>query len=139
METKYIQFIADLKRNIIQSRYIAARLANKEQLLLYFKTGKMLAEKIAAEKWGAKIIEQIATDLQKQLPGLRGFSYRNLMKMKQLSEEYASFSFLPSVTAEIRKLRNAEEGGATTTQFDSVKLKEHFFRISFTHHIVMYL
>ena len=38
METKYIQFIADLKRNITQSRYIAARLANKEQLLLYFKT-----------------------------------------------------------------------------------------------------
>ena len=68
MEMEYIQFIADLKRNIIQSRYIAARLANKEQLLLYFRTGKMLAEKIAAEKWGMKIMEQIATDLQKQLP-----------------------------------------------------------------------
>gem|GEM_PF-3154250 len=28
------------------------RLANKERLLLYFKTGKMLSEKIESEKWG---------------------------------------------------------------------------------------
>jgi hypothetical protein len=49
MEKQYIDFIADLKRNIIQSRYIAARLANKEQLMLYYNTGKMLAEKIESE------------------------------------------------------------------------------------------
>jgi hypothetical protein len=34
-------------------------LANREQLLLYFKTGKMLSEKITVQKWGAKVIEQI--------------------------------------------------------------------------------
>jgi DUF1016 N-terminal domain len=56
--------------------YIAARLANKEQLLLYFQTGKMLAEKIAAENWGAKIVEQISADLQQQLPGLKGIQTR---------------------------------------------------------------
>jgi hypothetical protein len=49
MDREYLQFVSDLKRNIIQSRYIAALLVNKEQLLLYFKTGKVLAEKIAAE------------------------------------------------------------------------------------------
>jgi predicted nuclease of restriction endonuclease-like (RecB) superfamily len=89
MDKKYLDFITDLKQNIIQSRYIAARLANKEQLLLYFKTGKMLSEKIDAEKWGAKIMEQIAEDLQKQLPGLRGFSYTNLKKMRQFASEHS--------------------------------------------------
>ena len=103
MDKKYIQFIADLKQNIIQSRYIAARLANKEQLLLYFKTGKMLSEKINEEKWGAKVVEQIADDLQKQLPGLRGFSYRNLMNMKRFFNEYQSIIILQSVTAEFEK------------------------------------
>jgi hypothetical protein len=34
MDQNYIAFIADLKKNIIQSRYIAARLANREQLML---------------------------------------------------------------------------------------------------------
>lgn len=58
MEKNHLQFIADLKRNIIQSRYIAARLVNKEQLLLYFKTGKMLSEKIAAERWGRRLLNR---------------------------------------------------------------------------------
>jgi hypothetical protein len=49
MDKGYVEFISDLKKNIVQSRYIAARLANKEQLMLYFKTGRMLSEKIIAK------------------------------------------------------------------------------------------
>jgi hypothetical protein len=103
MNKEYIEFIAGLKQNIIQSRYIAAKLANKEQLLLYFRTGKMLSEKIAAEKWGAKVLEQISEDLQKALPGLRGFSYRNLMNMKKFYIEYHPLTFLQSPTAQLQE------------------------------------
>jgi predicted nuclease of restriction endonuclease-like (RecB) superfamily len=117
MEKEYIQFIADLKRNIVQSRYAAMRLANKEQLLLYFKTGKMLAEKIAAHQWGAKIIKQIADDLQKQLPGLRGFSDRNLINMKAFYAGYQSIIITQSASAEIDDTA--------------------FFSISFSHHILL--
>lgn len=42
----YLQFINDLKKSIVQSRYEAARLSNREQLLLYYKTGMMLSEKL---------------------------------------------------------------------------------------------
>lgn len=148
MDTEYIQFIADLKRNIIQSRYVAARLANKEQLLLYFKTGRMLSEKIAAGKWGAGIIEQIAKDLQKQLPGLRGFSYSNLMNMRQFFHEYQLVAILQSATGELGK--NPEPIGQWVTaqfiegfsqpvtgQFAAAQLQETFFSISFTHHILI--
>jgi len=54
MDKKYIDFIADLKKNIVQSRYIAARLANKEQLLLYFKTGKCSRKKSTRRNGGQK-------------------------------------------------------------------------------------
>jgi hypothetical protein len=47
MDKEYLRLIGDLKQSIIQSRYAAARLANREQLMLYFKTGKVLSEKIA--------------------------------------------------------------------------------------------
>ncbi|HVU58989.1 MAG TPA: PDDEXK nuclease domain-containing protein [Puia sp.] len=127
MNKQYIRLITDLKQSIVQSRYAAARLANKEQLLLYFRIGKILSEKIAAEKWGVKILEQIAQDLQKQLPGLRGFSYRNLMKMKQFSECYSSPPFLPLLMAELRNPRNNQE----------IQLPDHFLNISFTHHILI--
>ena len=140
MNKDYIEFIAGLRQNIIQSRYIAAKLANKEQLLLYFKTGKMLSEKITAEKWGAKVLEQISEDLQKALPGLKGFSYRNLMKMKQLSDEYSSFLILPSPTAE---LGESSIGSSLSIQSVSIRpslttqLPESWFKISFTHHILL--
>jgi predicted nuclease of restriction endonuclease-like (RecB) superfamily len=122
MDKNYIEFIADLKKNIVQSRYIAARLVNREQLLLYFKTGKMLSEKIAVEKWGAKIIQQIAEDLQKQLPGLKGFSYRNLKKMRQFAFEY---SFL------IIDYQQNTIGPSVTAQLES------FWGIPFTHHMLL--
>lgn len=123
MDQKYLDFIVDLKKNIIQSRYTAARLANKEQLLLYFQTGKMLSEKIESEKWGSKTVEQVSLDLQAQLPGLRGFSYRNLMKMKQFAEEYHKSPILPSVTAELSSDKNSQP--------------DWFWSISFSHHILI--
>jgi len=137
MNQEYLQFITDLKQNIIQSRYIAARLANKEQLLLYFKTGKMLSEKIAAEKWGANVLGQIAEDLQKQLPGLRGFSKRNLVNMRHLYNEYQLVIFTQSPTAQIRKGRRKEENEVGTIQLDTPEFREQFFGISFTHHILL--
>ncbi|MFJ1288399.1 DUF1016 N-terminal domain-containing protein, partial [Acinetobacter baumannii] len=81
-----------LKQNIVQSRYVAARLVNREQLLLYYQVGRNLSEKINAEKWGANVLEQIAMDLQSQLPGLRGFSHRNLKNMRQFYEAYVQSS-----------------------------------------------
>jgi predicted nuclease of restriction endonuclease-like (RecB) superfamily len=129
MEKQYIEFIADLKTNIIQSRYIAARLANKEQLMLYFQTGKMLAEKIESEKWGGKVIEKIAQDLQIQLPGLRGFSHTNLKNMRQFFEVY----------------RNAPIGQSPTGQIDppgtpreKQSFTDAFWGVSFTHHILLF-
>jgi predicted nuclease of restriction endonuclease-like (RecB) superfamily len=138
MDKKYQQFIADLKHNIVQSRYIAARLANKEQLLLYFKTGKMLSEKIEAEKCGAKVMEQIAEDLQKHLPGLRGFSNRNLKKMRQFAYEHSSLLndyqqdiFRPLSTAQLQ-----EKTADIFRQLPTAQL-EAFWGITFSHHILL--
>lgn len=89
MNKNYVAFIKALKQSIIQSRYIANRLANKEQLLLNYRTGKNISEKIAMEKWGAKILDKIAEDLQVQLPGLKGFSASNLKKMRIFAEAYS--------------------------------------------------
>lgn len=133
---QYTQFITALRQSIIQSRYQAARLANREQLLLYFKTGKMLADKIDAEKWGAKVVDQISEDLQKQLPGLRGFSRRNLLKMKQFFTDYQSFIIVPLATAQLVEKENGAFVPSLTAQMDAEAL-EAFWLISFSHHIVL--
>jgi len=130
MNKQYLQLITDLKLNIVQSRYAAARLANKEQLLLYFRIGKILSEKIAAEKWGAKILVQISQDLQKQLPGLRGFSSTNLKNMNQFYTEYQSLIFSQSLTGQLRKPRSK-------SSLQPIELPDHFLNLSFTHHILI--
>lgn len=127
-DQSYIGFIKELKQNIVQSRYIAARLANKEQLLLYLRTGKMLTDKLGKEKWGASILKQISIDLQQTLPGLRGFSDRNLYNMKLFYEAYPGFPISQSSTAKLEDvgfLEGVAVGAAA------------FFSISFTHHILL--
>jgi predicted nuclease of restriction endonuclease-like (RecB) superfamily len=127
MDKGYVEFITDLKQRIVQSRYIAARLANREQLMLYLKTGQMLSEKIAAEKWGAKIVKEIADELQKQLPGLRGFSYRNLLNMRRFYVEYQEDIIVQSATAQINENLNVLIHD----------LDAYFWQMSFTHHLLV--
>ena len=90
IDKNYMEFIQSIKKQIVQSRYTAARLANRQQLLLYFSTGKMISDKIKAQKWGSKVLDQISADLQKELPGLKGFSSGNLKKIRIFAEAYSS-------------------------------------------------
>ena len=164
MNKSYLQFVQDLRQNIIQSRYIAARLANREQLLLYVRVGKMLSEKIAAEKWGTNVLDQLSADLQKELPGLRGFSARNLRKMRQLSDTYeksqiwplltAKFgrgTIRPSATAKLEEaigesilnkseddlIRPSATAKLEPSTASNQQLLNAFLGISFTHHVLL--
>ncbi len=137
-ETTYNHFIIEVKNQIVHSRYLAARLVNREQLLLYFIIGKRLSEKVASEKWGTQIIEQIAIDLQKELPGLKGFSYRNLRNMRQFADEYSSIAIWQTASAQLQSADNQEN---TIWQTASAKLEgitpELFFGVGFSHHTLL--
>ncbi|HBF89509.1 MAG TPA: DUF1016 domain-containing protein [Bacteroidales bacterium] len=98
---KYILYIKELKNTILNSQYNAARLVNKEILILYYTIGKSLSAKTLAEKWGAKVLENISDDLQKEMPGLRGFSVTSLKKMRQFAETYSFFEISPLPTVQI--------------------------------------
>lgn len=134
-DKNYLAFINSLKQEIIKSRYQAARLANREQLLLYFKTGRMLSEKVKTQKWGTKVLEQIAADLQSNLPGLKGFSFTNLKKMRQFYEAYPNLEIGPPATAQIEHPNLADKANAIGP-LPTIQL-EAFYSISFTHHILL--
>ena len=59
-------------------RISAEEAANKIKEL-----GALIDKKMQEQQWGANVISQIALDLKKELPELRGFSDRNLRKMRQ--------------------------------------------------------
>ena len=152
--SEYIEFIAEIKTNILQSRYKAAVLANKEMLLLYYGIGYELSQKIKNTNWGTGIIRNISNDLQNELPGLRGFSYRNLQNMKQFYEEYFYLknmlfqyenqdgAIVQSVTAQLNEnefvqLVTAQLGKISKTQQILNFVENVFLKIGFTHHITL--
>lgn len=84
----YNQAIQAIKSAILQSRYRAATLANREMLSLYFGIGKFISENSRKNIWGSKALETISESLQQELPGLRGFSISNLKNMRSFFEAW---------------------------------------------------
>jgi len=130
----YRDLIKNLKSTILQSRYVAARLANKELLTLYFQSGYMINEQIILNKWGAKIIDKISNDLQIELPGLRGFSSANLKKMRIFYVEWKPYFVIgSSMTNQLQgDFIEHQIGSSLTNQFI-----DSFYSIGFSHHYLI--
>ena len=79
----YIDAVKNIKAAILRSQYRAAASVNKEQLSLYYGIGRYVSENSRKGFWGKGAIEQISSMLQKELPGLRGFSSRSIKNMRQ--------------------------------------------------------
>jgi len=88
IQKNYTQAIKTIKQAILKSRYQAALLANREMLMLYFSVGEYISKNSREGKWGTNAIEVISTQLQKELPGLRGFSTTNLRNMRLFYEAW---------------------------------------------------
>ncbi|MBM2816922.1 MAG: hypothetical protein HW421_3684 [Ignavibacteria bacterium] len=92
----YIQAVKTIKSAILQSRYAAALLANKELLQLYFYIGKYVSYHTRLKSWGSGAIETISAQLQQELPGLRGFSATNIKNMRIFYEEWHTLEQIPN-------------------------------------------
>lgn len=82
----YTQPVKVIKEAILRSQYRAASSVNQEQLSLYYGIGKYVSENSRKEFLGKGAIETISQQLQKELPGLRGFSAANIKFMRQFYE-----------------------------------------------------
>ena len=86
---KYDDAVQIIKTAILQSQYDAARSVNEKQLTLYYGIGKYISANSRKGFWGKGAIDTISERLQNELPGLRGFSARNLRYMRAFYEEWS--------------------------------------------------
>ncbi len=100
----YSEAVKTIKNAILQSQYRAASLVNQEQLSLYYGIGKYVSENSRDGFWGKNAIETISVQLQKELPGLRGFSPANIKFMRQFYEEWSPVINLHSSSYELKSL-----------------------------------
>jgi|GEM_PF-5871812 len=61
----------------------------------------MIVERQAGDTWGKSIVQQLSGDLQKEFPGIGGFSASNLWRMKSFFEAYAGSEKLAQLVREI--------------------------------------
>ena len=100
---KYNQWFGELKNNIHHSRLQTSLKVNSDMLILYWYVGKQILDKIDAEGWGTKVIEQLSLDLQNEFPDMKGLSVRNLLYMKQFAAVYSNLLITQQAAAQLDK------------------------------------
>ena len=73
---------------IQQARTRIIRTANITLIELYWQVGAYLSEKIASSQWGDSVVPQLAEYIAHNYPEIKGFSDKNLWRMKQFYETY---------------------------------------------------
>lgn len=133
MENEIIEAVKNIKKAILKSQTKVALDGNRVQLSLYFGIGKYISENSRSEKWGTGAIDNISAQLQKELPGLRGFSSTNLKYMRLFFEEWNTDINRQSVTDE-SNISDLKEISTEVLVNNGIDMHE-FLSISFTHHI----
>lgn len=95
-----INFIAEIKAKVRQAQYEALKAVNVQLINLYWEIGKSISEK-QSESWGKAIVPTLSQELQKEFPGMGGFSATNLWLMAQFYSEYQGVENLQPLVGEI--------------------------------------
>ena len=78
----YRNWIVSIKQRVQASQIKAAVAVNRELLELYWFIGQQILEKQDSAKWGDGFLKQMSQDLLTEFPEVKGFSLRNLQRMR---------------------------------------------------------
>ena len=82
------QQFAEVISMIRNTRNEVVRLANASLIDLYWRVGKYISDKIAVSEWGDGVVKQLSDYIERNSPETKGFSDKNLWRMKQFYETY---------------------------------------------------
>lgn len=100
-KVQYHTFFSEIKDKIYQAQYEAMKQVNKTLLALYWEIGRSIVEKQKEYSWGKSIVETLAKDLQKEFPGVQGYSADNLWRMRKFYVHYQENKKLAPLVQEI--------------------------------------
>lgn len=143
--SNYDDAVQMIKTAILQSQYDAAKSVNRKQLMLYYGIGKYISLNSRNGYWGKGAIDTISMRLDREMPGLRGFSARSLRDMRKFYEEWSCMEVVSHKTTDVLD-NNLAPAGAKIGKNDNMAIwhplvlekltvpADAFFSIGFTHH-----
>lgn len=145
LSPKYNDAVHQIKTAIMQSQSKALASVNQEQLALYYGIGRYISYNTRKGYWGKEAVDVISKQLSIEMPGLKGFSPRNLRNMRIFYEKWKCLDTNSSVaTDEMQKSVNLAVATAKLgSKIDAANNNlldipiASFFSIGFTHHIAI--
>lgn len=122
MEQRFVEIIQLIKES--QSKAIKA--VNTELMNLYWRIGKYISARIETSEWGQSVVKELASFIKQHEPELKGFSDKNLWRMKQFYETYRSSERLSALTRELSWTNNVLIFSRTKT----VEEKEFYLKLT---------
>ena len=100
----YGAFVQGIKDLVRRRQYEAMRQVNAGLMQLYWEIGGEIEHRQREQGWGKSVVEVLAKELQKEFPGIKGFSARNLWLMRTFYLEYSQQTILHPMGAEIKNI-----------------------------------
>ena len=86
VETSFAEVVGLIE----QARQRAYQAVDSELVGLYWRIGQYISAKLAAAVWGEGVVDRLAQHLARTMPGQRGYTRRNLFRMRQFFEAYGT-------------------------------------------------
>ena len=86
VETSFAEVVGLIE----QARQRAYQAVDSELVGLYWRIGQYISAKLAAAVWGEGVVDRMAQHLARTMPGQRGYTRRNLFRMRQFFEAYGA-------------------------------------------------
>jgi DUF1016 N-terminal domain len=100
----YQHLLVEIQQRIRSAQYAALKAVNQKLIALYWDIGKSIVNQQQTAGWGKVIVEQLASDIRTEFPGISGFSARNVWNMRHFYQTYSQNEKLQPMVAEIRML-----------------------------------
>jgi predicted nuclease of restriction endonuclease-like (RecB) superfamily len=98
---EYQHLLVEIQQRIRSAQYAALKAVNQELIALYWDIGRSIVDRQQTAGWGKAIVEQLASDIRAEFPGISGFSAANLWRMRLFYVTYADNEKLAPLVREI--------------------------------------
>ena len=133
----YGTFIKEIKDLIYRRQYEAMSRVNAELIQLYWEIGGEIDRQQREQGWGQSVVEVLAKELQKEFPGIQGFSTRNLWRMRNFYLEYSKNVILHPLGAELESISQDANLAPMVREIGAINLPPLVAEISWSKNVVI--
>ncbi|TAE28663.1 MAG: DUF1016 domain-containing protein [Cytophagales bacterium] len=119
------QTFRELLHQIRQTQTNIFTQANTALIDLYWRVGQTLSHNVQREAWGKGVVAELAHYIAQNAPDIKGFSDKNLWRMKQFYETYAQTEILATVWRELSWSHNR-----LIMTLKTAEAREYYLRLS---------